>query len=145
MRKITSHSVCGMLFLGILVFSSNPAQAEPVNHPGNCGPFTGDIYACRGTLICTADGDYMCCTNNGHGGQDCEQVEAKAINSGAMRMPGGNVKVAPVNPPPNAARFPNAGMNAPVMRRGVEGEQQPAEQAPSTSTTSEQPNQEKPQ
>lgn len=122
MRKIMSHNLCGLLFLGVLVFSSYAAQAEPVNHPGNCGPFTGDIYACRGTLICTADGDYMCCTNNGHGGQDCEQVETKAINSGAMKLPGGNVKVAPVNPPSNAARFPNAGTNAPVMRRGIEGE-----------------------
>ncbi|HJT21147.1 MAG TPA: hypothetical protein VJ746_11790 [Nitrospira sp.] len=123
MRNMMSDSI-RVLLLGISVLYFAPAQAEPVNHPGNCGPFTGDIYACRGTVICTASGDFMCCVKNDHGGQDCEQIETKTINpGGSLKIPGGNVKVAPMNPQPNTSRFPQGGMNAPVMRRGVEGEQ----------------------
>jgi len=45
MRKIMSHSVCGLLFLGVLVFSSNAAQAEQAVPLPNYPAPTTDLAA----------------------------------------------------------------------------------------------------
>jgi hypothetical protein len=70
----------------------------------------------------------MCCVQNAQGGKDCEQIEAfKGPRGGVTRVPGGMLQNAPVvSPTPNNPRFPRAGMNAPIMRRGVDGEQEPS-------------------
>jgi len=135
MRAYIVHIGAVALFLvGLVFFHSGPAQAEPVNHPDKCPdqmPAEGGFACLRsgGKVICTNDGDVMCCKPNSQGGQDCEQIVAKPFNPmGNVSRPGGNLQMAPMNPPPNTSRFPQPGINAPIMRRGVEGEQ------PETST-----------
>ena len=71
----------------------------------------------------------MCCAPNSQGEKDCEQIESfqtpknPKANIGAVQ--GGQLQVAPTNPPPRTTPVPQAGKNAPVMRRGVEGEEPP--------------------
>jgi len=85
-----------LLFLGAAVLCAAPARALP-NHPEKCtGDVPGGGLNCRGTVICTNDGDYMCCTPNAQGGQDCEQITALRVPQGTVRAP-----VGPVLAPPN--------------------------------------------
>ncbi len=118
-----------LFLLTAWVLSGSPAQAAPIKNPENCqGPVTIGVATCPDKpghwVECIPSGDYMCCTSNAQGGKDCEQIEAfKNPKGGATRMPGGVFQNAPVvSPPPTTPRFPKAGMNAPIMRRGVEGE-----------------------
>jgi hypothetical protein len=86
---------------------------------------------------CTNDGIYMCCYPNNEGGKDCEQIESlqtpknPKANLGAIQ--GGQLQLAPTNPPPRTTPVPKAGMKGPFRSRGIEGEQ-PAEPAPSEQT-----------
>lgn len=136
---ITRSSVTAALFLGVLLLPSAPTHALPIGgHPDKCkGGVPDGAFSCLnggGTVACTNDGDYMCCKKNSQGGQDCDQIETKTQNPlGSTRFPGGNLQVAPANPQPNNPRVPKAGMNAPIMRRGVDGEQ-PADTAPADKT-----------
>jgi hypothetical protein len=115
-----------LLVLGVIVSSINLAQAEPIRNPQNCsGPVTIGVATCGDTpghwVECIPSGDYMCCTANAQGGKDCEQIEAfKGPKGGNLRVPGGVLQNAPVTSPSSPPRFPKAGMNAPIMRRGVE-------------------------
>ena len=59
------------------------------------------------------------------------QPLARTQQGGVGRIPGGQFQVAPTNPAPKTSPFKKGGMNAPIMRRGVEGE-------PATSTPTEQ-------
>lgn len=111
------------------VLSGSPAQAVPIKNPENCqGPVTIGVATCPDKpghwVECLPSGDYMCCTSNAQGGKDCEQIEAfKGPKGGMTRVPGGVLQNAPVvSPTPSNPRIPRAGMNAPIMRRGVEGE-----------------------
>ena len=116
------------LFLGLVLLLPGLAQAVPVHHPDKCPdqmPTGG--FGCLnsgGKLLCTNDGDVMCCKPNSQGGQDCDQItEFKNPKGGNVRVPGGVLQNAPmVSPSPSTPRFPKAGMNAPIMRRGVEGD-----------------------
>jgi hypothetical protein len=147
--NIMRYGFAGLLFQGIFVFCWAPAQAMPVN-PERCkGPIPIGVDKCEATqgnfVFCTADGEFMCCHPNELGGKDCELIESMGVHpQGGLRIPGGNLQVAPMNPPPSTSRFPTTGINAPIMRRGVEGEQ-PAEPAPETSVPPEQPTGTKPQ
>lgn len=123
------NGTAGLFFLGSVMFCSIPAEAFPIGgHPDKCkGGVPDGAFSCAnggGTVACTNDGDYMCCKKNAQGGQDCEQIES--MKSGAKgnfgRVPGGQLQVAPTNPPPRTSPVPKAGMNAPIMRRGVDGE-----------------------
>jgi len=102
--------VAVLVLLGSLLFCSIPAHAVP-NHPEKCtGDVPGGGLSCRGTVICTNDGDYMCCTPNAQGGQDCEQITALRAPQGNVRVPVGSV-LAPPNvslgtPSPSAGRPP---------------------------------------
>jgi hypothetical protein len=147
MKKAILYGASAMLFLGVFVAYSGPAQAEPPNHPGKCGEFTGDPFACRGHIICTNDGDFMCCTKNDQGGESCDKVESLTSQGGKLRLPGGQLQTAPGNSSTGTGTvrqpvFP--GTKAPIMRRGIEGEQ-PAEPTPATPTSPEQPSGTKPQ
>lgn len=120
----------GWFFLGSMMFWSIPAEALPIGgHPDKCkGGVPDGAFSCAnsgGTVACTNDGDYMCCKKNAQGGQDCEQIEAMkgGVQGNFGRLPGGQLQVAPANPAPKTSPFQKPGMNAPIMRRGVEGEQ----------------------
>jgi len=119
-----------LLLLGAFGSYSAPAQAVPIKNPENCsGPVTIGVATCPDKpghwVECNPSGDYMCCVSNAQGGKDCEQIEAfKNPKGGAVRIPGGVLQNAPVaSPPSSPPRFPKGGMNAPIMRRGVEGDQ----------------------
>jgi hypothetical protein len=147
-KTMLRNGAAALLFLGVLVFNSGPAQAEPPNHPGKCGEFTGDPFACRGHIICTNDGDFMCCTKNDpkndQAGETCEKIEA-FTTQGGLRFQGGLHNANP-STGTGAVRqpvLPNT--KAPtIMRRGIEGEQAP-EPTPGTPTSPEQPSGTKPQ
>ena len=132
--KLTMSSLC----VSFLFLAGVPAQAVPIRNPENCqGPVTIGVATCPDKpghwVECIPSGDYMCCTSNAQGGKDCEQIEAfKGPKGGMTRVPGGALQKAPVvSPTPSNPRIPRAGMNAPIMRRGVEGETDtPAPTAP---------------
>ena len=126
------HRVMGpaLLFLAISFFHADPVHAlindhrspdgtcqgtpEPPNPPSGCE-----------SKICTNDGDWMCCNRcTPSGGYCCEQIETMTSRPKGNfgRIPSGQLQVAPSNPPPTY-HLPQAGMNAPIMRRGVEGDQ----------------------
>ena len=135
---IVRNRVFKLLFLGMILGQSIPAQAVPIKNPDNCkGPVTIGVATCGDKpghwVECIPSGDYMCCTSNAQGGKDCEQIEAfKGPKGGMTRVPSGVLQNAPVvAPTPGNPRVPRAGMNAPIMRRGVDGETDtPAPTAP---------------
>jgi hypothetical protein len=121
-----------ILLSGIIVAVA-PALAVPIKNPDNCqGPVTIGVATCPDKpghwVECIPSGDYMCCVQNAQGGKDCEQIEAfKGPRGGMTRVPGGVLQNAPVvSPAPINPRLPRAGMTAPIMRRGVDGEQEPS-------------------
>ena len=135
MHRPCSHPriVAGLL-CGVIVAAA-PALAVPIKNPDNCkGPVTIGVATCPDKpghwVECIPSGDYMCCVANAQGGKDCEQIEAfKGPRGGMTRVPGGMLQNAPVvSPAPINPRLPRAGMNAPIMRRGVDGE--PADSTP---------------
>jgi len=132
---IVRWSGAALLCLSIVVAHSAPARAFPIGgHPDKCPPSMPDgAFTCvdkGGSVACTNDGDVMCCTKNAQGGVDCEQIVAfTKPKAGVMeRIPRGQLQVAPVNPAPKPSPFNKSGMNAPIMRRGIEGA--PATTAP---------------
>ena len=135
--NIVRNPAIALLFLGTLLCQSIPARAVPIKNPDNCqGPVTIGVATCPDKpghwVECNSHGDYMCCVSNAQGGKDCEQIEAKGFNpkSGVGRLPGGVLQNAPMTVQPGAPRVPSAGMNAPIMRRGVEGETETAAPTP---------------
>jgi hypothetical protein len=121
------------ILLSGMIVAVAPALAVPIKNPDNCqGPVTIGVATCPDKpghwVECIPSGDYMCCVQNAQGGKDCEQIEAfKGPRGGMTRVPGGVLQNAPVvSPAPINPRLPRAGMNAPIMRRGVDGEQEPS-------------------
>ncbi len=135
MHRLCSHPrIVAGLRCGVLVAAA-PALAVPIKNPDNCqGPVTIGVATCPDKpghwVECLPSGDHMCCVANAQGGKDCEQIEAfKGPRGGMTRVPGGMLQNAPVvSPAPINPRLPRAGMNAPIMRRGVDGE--PADSTP---------------
>ena len=158
---IMRSGAAALLFLGVFLSQPGPVQALPIGgHPDKCG-VNGQNYpttqgpACEkagGQVWCTNDGDYLCCfVNSQTGAQTCEQIEALVHpQTGGIRVPGGQLQMAPGTTSPSTPRFPQTGTTTPpIFRRGVEGEQ-PAEPAPGTTvppeqTVPEQPSGTKPQ
>ena len=138
MKRTNRVLTTTMALLAACVVAANPTQAVPIKNPDNCkGPVTIGVATCPDKpghwVECIPSGDYMCCTSNAQGGKDCEQIEAfKGPKGGMTRVPGGVLQNAPVvSPTPGNPRVPRAGMNAPIMRRGVDGETEtPAPTAP---------------
>ena len=121
------------ILLSGMIVAVAPALAVPIKNPDNCqGHVTIGVATCPDKpghwVECIPSGDYMCCVQNAQGGKDCEQIEAfKGPRGGMTRVPGGVLQNAPVvSPAPINPRLPRAGMNAPIMRRGVDGEQEPS-------------------
>lgn len=139
MRDI--RQTTGLLFLfATALLITNPAAAVPIKNNEKCqGPVTFPVSKCADTpnhwVECNNSGDYMCCKPNDQGGKDCEQIEAKTLNpkAGINRLPGGVLQNAPATTMPKQPRVPRAGMNAPIMRRGIEGE----EPSPESTTPAE--------
>jgi hypothetical protein len=129
---IVRSGVCLALYLGILVSLPGPAQALINDHrspDGTCQgkpePPTPAGTACE-QKICTNDGDWMCCNKcTASGGYCCNQMESFQRQGGAVRVPGGKLQMAPgATTSPSTPKFPKTGTTtAPIMRRGVEGEQ----------------------
>ena len=122
-------SAAALLFLGLYVSPSGPAEAVPIKNPENCqGPVTIGVATCPDKpghwVECIPSGDYMCCTSNEQGGKDCEQIESLkgGVKGNMGRIPGGKLQVAPTNPAPKTSPFQEGGMNKPILRRGVESE-----------------------
>jgi hypothetical protein len=120
-----------LLFLGLFVSYNGLAQALIPDHrspDGTCqgkpeppSPATG----CE-TKLCTNDGDWMCCNKcTAAGGYCCNLMEAFTSQGGRVRVPGGQLQIAPgTTTSPSTPKFPKTGTTtAPIMRRGVEGEQ----------------------
>lgn len=148
-QRIQQMSVGGLLFGGVLVFMAGPAQAVPIKNPENCqGPVTIGVATCPDKsghwVECTKGGDYMCCVQNDQGGKDCEQIEdtVSASRLKGIRAPLGNLQVNPDTAAPTT-RVPKGGIKtAPIMRRGLEGEQQ-GEPPPGESEQTDQPSETK--
>ena len=131
--KILRDSAAALLLLGLFVSYNGPAQALPPDHrspDGTCQgvpePPTPQGTACE-VKLCTNNGDWMCCNKcTAAGGYCCNQMNALTRSqSGGMRVPGGRLQMAPGTiTSPSTPKFPQTGTTtAPIMRRGVEGEQ----------------------
>jgi len=139
MRLTIVHSgVCLALYLGILVSLPAPAQALINDHrspDGTCQgtpePPTPAGGICE-AKICTNDGDWMCCNKcTIKGGYCCEQMVSTSVRppSSGFRAPGGKLQVSPGTSTLEKSQFPTTDTKtAPIMRRGVEGEQQTDEE-----------------
>ncbi len=97
---IMRTGAAALLFSGVLVFHSGPAQAlPPIGDMQKCkGPAPAGVESCAAKagswVMCTKDGDYMCCHENAQGGKDCEQIERLRRPPGRVRPP-----VSPGQPP----------------------------------------------
>jgi len=120
-----------LLLLGITLSFSGPAQALINDHRSPDGTCQGKpeppspASGCE-TKICTNDGDWMCCNRyTPQGAYSCELIEAFTSQGGRVRVPGGRLQMAPGTiTSPSTPKFPQTGTTtAPIMRRGVEGEQ----------------------
>ena len=139
--EIIRSGAAALLFLGVCAAYSGPALALP-NHPDKCPDQMPDgSFQCLssgGQVNCTNDGDVMCCKQNAQGGYDCEQIVSFKAPLGGVRVPGGQLQMAPGTTSPSTPRFPQRGTTtAPIMRRGVEGDQ-PTEPAQGTTVPPEQ-------
>ncbi|MCA9451729.1 MAG: hypothetical protein H6750_20430 [Nitrospiraceae bacterium] len=148
-QRIHQMSVGGALCLGVLLFHWDPAQAVPIRNADKCqGPVTIGVATCPDKpghwVECNGSGDYMCCVEPPNGGKDCEQIEDTASTStgGGKRFPGGVLQNPTLNPSSNTSRLPKTGARAPIMRRGLDGEQtgepapgEPEETNPPSATT----------
>jgi hypothetical protein len=130
-RSVIRCGGVAMFLMYTCLVHAIPAKAEPIKNPQNCkGGVPDGAFHCLNKpgqwVECNGSGDYMCCAPNAQGGKDCEQIESfqtpknPKANIGAVH--GGQLQVAPTNPPPRTTPVPKAGMNAPIMRRGVEGD-----------------------
>ena len=109
MRAKIMRSSAALLFLGTIMSYSGPAQAEPPINPEKCkGAIPIGADNCTGFVFCTNDGDFMCCHANKEGGKDCEQIEAKTIKPGGVRVPVGPLQNAPMTPAPPKTLTPKA-------------------------------------
>jgi len=128
------QAVPPLFLLASWVIFSSPAEALPIKNADKCnGPVTIGVATCPDKpghwVECTNGGDYMCCVSNSKGGKDCEQVEdtANASKFGKMRAPTEKLQLSPSTttaPIAPTTRMPKTGTTtAPIMRRGVEGEQ----------------------
>lgn len=132
------YGAAALFLISTGLFHIMPADAEPIKNPEKCkGGVPDGAFHCLNKpgqwVECNTSGDYMCCVKNDQGGKDCDQIESfhtpknPKANIGALQ--GGQLQLAPTNPPPRTMPAPKAGMTAPVIRRGVEGEQPvPSEQ-----------------
>lgn len=126
--RTTRFTTVSLLLVAAWILTASQAQAVPIKNPENCqGPVTIGVATCPDKpghwVECIPSGDYMCCTSNAQGGKDCEQITSlKGPKGGVTRLPGGVLQNAPVASPPSPPRVPRAGMNAPIMRRGLEGD-----------------------
>lgn len=134
--NIVRNGASVVLWLGISVCYSVSAQALP-NNPKMCTPgydSTSEANACKSVpgaqVICTNDGDAMCCRQNLNGGYNCEQINA--TSSSGVRVPGGKLsydksgklQVSPGTSSPSTSTFPRTGKTTTetLRYRGVEGE-----------------------
>lgn len=154
MRRIAHPVVVWILGLavlfGIAVLTTPPASAEPPK-TGPTGKTekqcNADHQACLSNCdrtIVDVDNQVQLCKDRCDDTMVKCQPLARTQQGGVGRIPGGQFQVAPTNPAPKTSPFQKGGMNAPIMRRGVEGEQ-PVEPATSTPGTSKQPSGTKPQ
>ena len=139
MRTMSRTANCKSrtLFLAVavgatLLITSGISLAEP-KQGKSCdatGKDTG-LNACADSpghvIVCTSGGDYMCCKQTPTG-KECEEIEkdsaiGKVGKFQRGQLQGSQLQVAPTNPPPKTSPFQKGGTNAPIMRRGVEGEQ----------------------
>jgi len=123
-----------LVLLAVCAFAAAPAQAVPIKNPDNCqGPVTIGVATCPDKpghwVECLPGGEYMCCVGNSQGGKDCEQIDDTVPGkvggkTGGLKAPMGNLQMNPAATQPPTTRVPRAGYpTAPIMRRGVEGDQ----------------------
>jgi len=132
-RSHTAASQSGVLFLALAVGFATwlatsgsglavPKQSKSCDATGKdkglnaCADSPGHI------IVCTSGGDYMCCKITPTG-KDCEEIVKDDEASVMGRLKGRQLQLAPTTSVPKTSPFQKGGMNAPIMRRGVEGEQ----------------------
>lgn len=134
-RSYTTASKSSVLFLALAVGIAAwlatsgsglavPKQAKSCDATGKdkgmnaCADSPGHI------IVCTSGGDYLCCKITPTG-KDCEEIvkDDEASVTGALK--GSKLQRTPTTSVPKTSPFQKEGMNAPIMRRGVE-EKQPA-------------------
>jgi hypothetical protein len=143
-QRIRQMSVGGLLVWGVLVLSPVQGQAlQAIQNSEKCkGGVPDGAFHCLNKpgqwVECIPSGDYMCCTKNDQGGKDCEQIEGKTTNplGGVKGVQGSVLQSEPTKTPPKTSRFPKTGAKAPIMRRGIEGDQtsEPSTEIPTESS-----------
>lgn len=142
-QRIRQMSLGGLLVWGVLVLPPVQVQAlQAIQNSEQCkGGVPDGAFHCLNKsgqwVECIPSGDYMCCTKNDQGGKDCEQIEAKTTNplGGVKGVQGGVLQSEPTKAPPKTSRVPKTGAKAPIIRRGIEGDQtsEPSTEIPTES------------
>lgn len=72
-------------------------------------------------IVCTPGGDYLCCKVTPTG-KDCEEIVKDSEASVMGKLKGSQLQLAPTTSVPKTSPLQKGRMNAPIMRRGVDGE-----------------------
>jgi len=131
-----SHTTAGkssVLFLtlavGLATWLATSGAGLAVPKQGKSCDATGKdkgMNACADSpghiIVCTSGGDYLCCKITPTG-KDCEEIVKDDEASVTGTLKGSKLQRTPTTSVPKTSPFQKGGMNAPIMRRGVEGEQ----------------------
>jgi hypothetical protein len=114
MNSRIAFGVFTLMFVGSIVCLAGMAQAMPaIENPENCkGGVPDGAFRCLDNVaawvMCTPDGDYMCCVYNNHGGKDCELIESLRRPPGLLRPPMGGEMLPPPSSDPGSRTRPVA-------------------------------------
>ena len=134
--KTTSHTATsnsGILVLaltvGLVTWLASPGAGLAAPKQGTSCDATGKdkgLNACADSpghiIVCTSGGDYMCCKITPTG-KECEEIVKDSEAALMGKFKGSQLQLTPMTPAPKTSPFLKGGTNAPIMRRGVEGEQ----------------------
>ncbi len=125
-RRKSHFIVCLIAGVALLATAPTPGLAVP-KQTKSCDATGKDkgMNACADSpghiIVCTSGGDYLCCKVTPTG-KDCEEIVKDSEASVTGKFKGGQLQRSPTTSIPKASPLQKGNMNAPIMRRGVDGE-----------------------
>lgn len=126
-KSHTAASKSTVLFLALAVGLATSGSGLAAPKQGKSCDATGKdigLNTCADSpghiIVCTSGGDYMCCKVTPTG-KECEEIVKDSEASVIGKLKGNQLQLTPTTPRPKTSPLQKRGMNAPIMRRGVEG------------------------